>query len=167
MEEWKDIDGYEGLYQISNLGRVKSLKFGKEKILKPKKGKGYLRIGLCKKGKYKHYYVHRLVASTFIENPYNLPQVNHKNEDKTNNSVDNLEWCTSKYNINYGTGHKRSALNHINHPSFSKKVLCVETGIAYNSMRQAQRETGIAQQSISHCCLGKRKTAGKLHWKYI
>lgn len=167
MEEWKDIDGYEGLYQISNLGRVKSLKFGKEKILKPRKNKtGYLYIGLHKEGKFKLFLIHRLVAQVFIKNLDNLPQVNHKDEDKLNNISTNLEWCNREYNCNFGSRNKRSALKRINHPTMSKKVLCVETGVVYPSTRDAERETGIHNGNISYCCNGHRKTAGKFHWQF-
>ena len=107
-EIFKDIEEYEGLYQISNLGRVKSLKYGKERILKPAKDKkGYLYVCLYKQGKMKIYRVHRLVAQAFIPNPNNLPQVNHKDEDKTNNASSNLEFCDAKYNNNYGNHNKK------------------------------------------------------------
>lgn len=106
-EIWKDIEGYEGCYQVSNFGNVKSLNYmhtGKEQILKLKtKKSGYLQVNLCKDGKIKTYTIHRLVAKAFVENPDNLPQVNHIDEDKTNNRFDNLEWCDQKYNNNYGT----------------------------------------------------------------
>ena len=109
IEIWKNIQGYEGLYQISNLGRVKSLHYNKEKILKPNKyGAGYYGVALSKNNKHKRYSIHRLVAIAFIPNPNNLPQVNHKDEDKTNNRVDNLEWCTNEYNMNYGTRNERA-----------------------------------------------------------
>lgn len=115
-EVWKDIPGYEGMYQISNLGRVKSLgstiREGwnlKEKILKlTKEPKGYLKVGLRKNGKIKTVRVHRLVAESFVANPENLPEVNHKDENKENNLADNLEWCTTKYNAGYGTKAKRA-----------------------------------------------------------
>ena len=114
MEIWKDIKGYEGLYQVSNLGRIKSFNYmntGKEKIKTPtlqkkhpmKQG-GYLQTTLYKNNQSKTVVVHRLVAEAFIPNPDNLPQVNHKDHDKTNNCVDNLEWCTAKYHSN----HKRN-----------------------------------------------------------
>lgn len=107
MEEvWKDIKGYEGKYQVSNLGRIKSLSYrntGISKILVPKINKGYYEIGLYLNGIRKMFFVHRLVALTFIPNPNNLPQINHIDEDKTNNCVDNLEWCTQAYNNIYGT----------------------------------------------------------------
>ena len=112
-EEWKDIKGYEGLYQVSNLGRVKSLgnnKSKKEKILDPKPNMyGYKEVRLSKEGKRKPYKVHRLVAIYFIPNPNNYKEVNHKDEDKTNNHVSNLEWCDRKYNINYGTRNKKAS----------------------------------------------------------
>ena len=121
QEEWRDIKDYEGLYMISSYGRVKSLgrwvnyknkgkKWQEGKILKPlvKKG-GYLHVGLWKNGKLKFFTVHRLVAQAFIPNPNNLPQVNHKDENKENNFVKNLEYCDAKYNSNYGTRTKRIA----------------------------------------------------------
>ena len=114
MEEWRSIPGYEGLYEVSSYGRVKSLEryksnnggiqLIKERILKPNNTKkGYLTVQI----RNKKFKVHRLVALTFIPNPENLPQVNHKDEDKTNNNVDNLEWCDAKYNSNYGTSIER------------------------------------------------------------
>ena len=103
-EVWKDVKDYEGLYQISDKGRVKSLWFGKEKILKPGRDTcGYLQVNLSKNGEKKTYQVHRLVAKSFLPNPDNLSEVNHKDENKENNIVENLEFCDRKYNINYGT----------------------------------------------------------------
>lgn len=110
MEIWKDIEGYEGLYQVSNLGRVKALKrkikksdgstqIYRERILKYDKSISYLRIKLCKNGIETKYLIHRLVAETFIDNPDNKPQVNHIDGIKTNNCVQNLEWCTAKENV--------------------------------------------------------------------
>ena len=112
MEEiFKEIIGYEGLYWISNLGNVKS----KHKILKPVINKdGYYCVSLSKKGKLKTYTLHRLIALHFIENPDNLPQVNHKDEDKLNNSISNLEWCTQQYNHDYGTRNIRTGKSQIN-----------------------------------------------------
>lgn len=106
IEEWKDIKGYENKYQISNLGRVKALDYrrtGKEQIISIKNNKGYSEVALWKDSKRKMFMVHRLVAQAFIPNPNNLPQVNHKDENKTNNIVENLEWCTQSYNNSYGT----------------------------------------------------------------
>ena len=115
MEEWRDIEGYKGLYQISNLGRVKSFPNCKRKttrILKPGNnctGRGYLFIFLFKNKQKKRFYVHRLVAQAFIPNPNNLPMINHKDENPSKNIVDNLEWCDNKYNCNYGTLPKRKS----------------------------------------------------------
>ena len=121
MEEWRSIPGYEGLYEVSSYGRVKSLEISytrkngimdhkPEIILSPKNnGTGYFMVCLYKNKTHKYYLIHRLVALTFLPNPDNLPCVNHKDEDKTNNKVDNLEWCDHKYNSNYnGVLKKRS-----------------------------------------------------------
>ena len=110
MEEWRDIEGYEGLYQISSLGRVKSFPRPTTPggILKTIKRKdGYCSIKLSKNGKVKKVLVHRLVAKAFIPNTNNLPIINHKDENPLNNNVDNLEWCDNKYNGNYGTVKER------------------------------------------------------------
>lgn len=106
MEEWRAVPGYEGLYEVSNTGNVKSLI--KNNIIKSFiNKKGYRLVSLSKNGIIKKFSVHRLAAQAFIPNPDNLPMVNHKDEDKTNNSVDNLEWCDAKYNNNYGTANIR------------------------------------------------------------
>ena len=119
MEQWKDIDGYEGLYQVSSEGRIKSLRRYKksrgdgiteigEKLMKLHLNqRGYCQVPLCKDNMVRMFAVHRLVAQAFIPNPDNLPQVNHKNEDKTLNTVENLEWCTNEYNSRYGTRGQR------------------------------------------------------------
>ena len=114
-EKWRDINGYEGLYQISSLGRVKSIPRQRSRggILRQTfSGSGYLGVCLCKNGKRRSTQVHRLVAIHFIDNPDNLPEVNHKDEDKTNNEASNLEWATREYNENYGTAHERGTRNH-------------------------------------------------------
>ena len=164
MEIFKDIEGYEN-YQVSNYGSVKSLGNGKtrkEKVLKPTKNKdGYLRVGLCKQGKRKMYLVHRLVTSAFIENPNNYEEVNHKDEDKTNNKVENLEWCDHKYNINYGTRTEKIS------KKISKQVMCVETGVVYSSTMEVERQLGYFQTYIASVCNGKHKTAYKFHWCYV
>ena len=129
IEEWRDIKGYEKLYQVSNLGRVKSLpkfhrtsKFyssigymSKEKILKPlKQSCNYLQVDLCDiNGKRRKKYIHKLVAEAFIPNPNNYEYVNHKDEKKTNNKIDNLEWCSFDYNLNYGTRNTRIKISHL------------------------------------------------------
>lgn len=158
VEVYKDINGYEGLYKVSNLGNVKSFHTGKEKILKPNKNNcGYLQVDLYKEGKRKQHLVHRLVAMAFIDNPQNLEQINHRDENPTNNNVSNLEFCTAAYNNNYGTRIKR----------FCKQVLCLETGKVYPSTNEVERQLGFAHSYISKCCNGKRKTAYGYTWRYI
>lgn len=168
-EIWKDITGYEGLYQISNNGNVKSLgnnKTKKEKILKPSvDGDGYLFVKLCKNRKLKYFKVHRLVAQAFISNPNNLPQVNHKNEIKDDNRLENLEWCDAKYNINYGTRTERVA------EKKSKQVLQIDKNTneviaEFPSTIEVQRQLGYNQSDISNCCRGKRNTAHSYKWKF-
>lgn len=164
-EYWKPVVGYEGHYQVSNFGRVKSIKFGKERILKQHiniKG-GYYYVCLLKNGKHKNYYVHRLVAQAFLPNPYKLPQVNHKDENKTNNNVDNLEWCTNEYNHNYGTINERIS------QSQSKPVLQYDLNgnliKEWKSINECGRN-GFNQGDICKCCNGKRKTAKGFIWVY-
>lgn len=113
-EIWKDIPGHEGKYQVSNLGRVRSLNYnrtGKIKLLKQGNVNGYKVVILYKDGKKKTYLVHRLVAIAFLLNPNNLPIINHKDENPSNNNVNNLEWCTIAYNNTYGTARKRASEN--------------------------------------------------------
>ena len=168
--EYKLIEGFDD-YIVSSDGSVWSLNYGrtgKMKELKPgTNGCGYLQVALCSKGQRVRKYIHRLVAEAFISNPENKPQVNHKDEDKTNNCIDNLEWCNAEYNNNFGTHNERVAKANINHPDMSKPVLCVETGEQYPSTKEAERQTGIDQSHISACCNGKRKTAGGFHWARV
>lgn len=161
MEVWKDIKGYEGLYQVSNEGRVKS--FYTNKILTPvDDGQGYLRVRLYKNKEWKSIRVHRLVANAFISNPYNKPQINHKDENPSNNCVENLEWCTAKENCNYGNHNLRMAL------SQSIPVIAYdgENRIEFVSCSSASRTMGIQSSHICECCNGKRKTAGGYRWEY-
>lgn len=120
-EIWKDIPYYDGLYQISNYGRIKSFCKGDEQYkVQHDNGRGYLSVKLYKNGKMKNEYVHRLVALTFIPNPNGLPQVNHKDEDKQNNHVDNLEWCDARYNNTYGTARQRSVMTQKENGSYER-----------------------------------------------
>ena len=168
MEEiWRDIKGYEGYYQVSNIGSVKSLertvrngrgyKIIPEKILEGyDNGNGYLYVKLCKEGKRNQYRINRLVAMAFIPNPNNLPEVNHKDENPKNNCVDNLEWCTRQYNVEYS---KAKAVIGINKVS----GLIVE----FPSAHEAERTLGINNSHIIACCKGKRyKSAGGYYWQY-
>lgn len=179
-EIWKDIKGYKGLYQISNLGNVKSLKrniklsnqygakFKKrvdEKILKQSINKyGYCSVILSKNNKNKWFSIHRLVALNFIPNPNNYKCVNHKDENKQNNNVENLEWCTYKYNNNYG--------NRINKVREKTKKKINQYDInnilikSWNSIIEASNNLKINRHSIISCCKGKQKTAGGFKWQY-
>lgn len=170
-EIWKDIIGYEGLYQVSNLGRVKSLSNNfsrKEKILKNHKNSGgYLRVVLNKNRKAKRYYIHRLVSEYFIDNPNNLPQIDHINTDRTDNRVENLRWVTHKENMNNPLTIDK--INKINKKSSKPIIQFSKDGEfirKWDSAMDAQRELGIKQGGISECCKEKRKTAGGYIWRY-
>lgn len=166
VEIWKDIVGYEGLYKVSNLGKVMSFWGKKPKLLKPQKeNSGYLHIVLINNTKSRtNFYLHRLVAQAFLPNPNNLPCVNHKDENKTNNRVSNLEFCTHKFNINYGTAKERIA------KKLSKPVLQYDKNgnfiKEYPSTKDAERKTGLYQESICRVCKGKYHTCGGYIWKY-
>ena len=168
MEIWKDIPGYEGVYQVSNLGNVRSLKFGKERMLKPGKDReNYLHVDLSKNGKRKTCKVHRLVADTFIPSIEGKEFVDHINGIRNDNRMDNLRWCTHQENDNFPLSRKHKSENNawkgktgeLNHRS--KIVLCIELNKIFGSTMEAERETGIKQQSISACCNDKQKFAGK------
>ena len=173
MEIWRDIEGYEGLYQVSNLGKVKSLNYNrtkKEKILKTVPNSyGYLQLRLSYKGEATHYQVHRLVAEAFIPNPENKPQVNHKDEDKTNNKVENLEWMSSKENINYGTRNMRSGKSQTNNKKKSKPIygINIKTNerIEFPSTQEAGRN-GFNQGAIVNCLKGRCKSHKGYKWFY-
>ena len=116
-------------------------------------------------------YIHRLVCEAFLSNTLNLPQINHKDECKTNNRVDNLEYCDAKYNSNYGTRNERMAKAvskaNTNNPKRSKKIICIETGKIYPSTTEVKRKLGFSQGNVSSCCIGKRNTCGGYHWRYV
>ena len=180
IEQWKPVEGFEGLYEISNLGRAKSLNYnhtGKEKILKPNKhGNGYLYVGLWKNEKRKFFLVHRLVAKAFLPNPKGFDQVNHKDENKANNVVENLEFCDAKYNINYGSHNERSAAARRNDAARSKPVEASrfpdfrEICLRFVSTREAGRN-GYHYSHVSDCCRGCFNREGNnkyknLYWRY-
>lgn len=194
-ETWTDIKGYEGLYQVSNYGRVKSfdklrsagngVRLIPGRLLKPAKvSSGYLAVRL-----YDHNHnskmrlIHRLVAIAFLPNPDNLPIINHKDEDKTNNFVcvnqdgtinelkSNLEWCTSKYNSNYGTCPRRIGDYLTNFPKYSKRVAqYTKDGVLikiFPSTKEIQRQLGIDNAHVSSVCLGKTKSAKGFIFRYV
>lgn len=169
MAIWKDVVGYEGIYQVSDDGRVKSLPRvrhngrgiyqTKERILRPgKRGKGDLlyQFVLRRMAKqFLHHSVHRLVAEAFLENPEMLPEVNHKDQDTLNNCANNLEWCTRKYNINYSKAKR-----------VSQYSLCGEKLAEYQSVVFASKITGISRTAINNNLKNWSKTAGGYIWKY-
>ena len=175
MEHWKDIKGFEGLYQVSDFGRVKSLNYNhtnESRILKTRKQKnGYLLAHLNKKGKTYFFLVHRLVAEAFIPNPLNLPQINHKNEVKDDNQVENLEWMSPKENINYGTCIKRRS-DKTKNGKLSKQVLQYtkngEFVKEWVSLSEIKRKLGYNKSAISKVCRGntRLKSYKGYIWRY-
>lgn len=189
MEEiWKDIDGYEGLYRISNFGNVLSLnyrKHGYAKLLTPKKSNsGRLWVELIKDGKKKQMLIHRLVGMAFIPNPDNLPQINHKDENPKNNRVDNLEWCTYHYNMLYTISRHPEKYPYASGAVTRKKPekerkIGKRMGFKINQysmdgefIKQWENSrtifllTGMSDWSISECCRGKRQKAYGFKWRY-
>lgn len=166
---WKDIENYEGIYQVSDSGEVRSLKTNR--VLKASVNPhGYLFVNLYKDGrKPKHCLVHRLVANAFLPNPLNLPEVNHKNEVKTDNRTSNIEWMSSKENCNYGTRNRRISYGMTN-GKLSKPVLQYSLDGTFikewESAREVERKTGYKQSNVSRCCCGEYKKAYNFIWKY-
>ena len=175
-EQWKtavyDGEIYEGLYKVSNWGRILSLNYrntGKAELMNPSTNTdGYFKVTLRKNGKRKTCYVHRLIAQTFIPNPENKSEVNHIDEDKTNNRVDNLEWKWHKDNINHGTHNERSAKTRTN-GKLSKRVLQLSlSGELIREWESTQEcgRNGFCQVAVCLCCQGKRKTYKGFLWMY-
>ena len=156
----KDIIGYEGLYAVTSCGKIWS--YRSKIFLKPQVNKdGYLRVGLWKNGEVKKYLIHRLVAEAYIPNPEGLPQVNHKDENKENNCLQNLEWCDPKYNINYGTRNDKVA------SSIKKPIL--QYDLDGNFIKEWPSTTDVGKEfikGINHCLRGRNKTAYGYIWKY-
>lgn len=194
-ETWRPVVEYEGLYEVSNLGQIRSLdrlvKGKKEgfrqkvngKLLTPIKNRqGYLRVNLCNDDGRKAKFVHRLVCSAFLPNPYNFPYINHKDENPLNNNVENLEWCTAKYNCNYGNHRKNVSLSKIGkRPNLSREALerinapkrkpvigtHIETGeeIFFKSMASC-KDSGFSPQNVSHCVTKRQHTHKGYTWRY-
>lgn len=182
-EVWKDIPNYEGLYQVSNLGRIKSLKrkvyagrnrirWQYERILSNNKtnGNGYKIVSLNKNGESKNKYIHRLVAEAFIPNPNNYKYINHKDENKANNKINNLEWCTAEYNNTYNNKHIRALETRMKKNIGCRKILQLneneEIIKEYFSISQASKEMKVSNQAISDCLRGIQKHSAGYKWKY-
>lgn len=159
-EIWKAVRGFENLYEVSNFGNIRT-KNGRP--LKGQNNRGYRKIILTKNHKRYFVFVHRLVADAFVPNPLNYPVINHKDECPSNNHADNLEWCTQKYNTNYGTCVQRRAANHYK----SINQYCNNGFIRkWDSIKEAGDQLQIDHSSITKAAKGKRKTAGGFFWKY-
>ena len=180
-EIWRDIINYEGLYQVSNLGRIKSLAktiyryngFGYYNQHYPEKiltvfydRRGYPMTFLYKNGKRKTRRIHRLVAEAFIPNPEDKTQVNHINGCKTDNRVCNLEWATNDENMEHAVSNGLHKNPFVSNNPRSKEVICIETGEVFNTITEATKKYKVHNANVSACCRGKKQTAGGYHWKY-
>ena len=174
MEEWRSIIDYEGIYEVSNMGRVRSIvadEHYRARILKPALNlHGYLFVNLYKNGKGKSKTIHRLVAKAFIPNPDNFPEVNHKDEDKANNCSNNLEWCDRQYNSSYGTIKIRLSERNRNNCGNKPIIATLKDGteVRYPSAREAGRAIGkpSGYSAISHALNGISKTAYGMKWRF-
>ena len=180
MEEiWKPVKGYEGIYEVSDLGRVRSLprmltdSKGRRhpvpmKILREHDRKGYVGYRLCNGSAIVEFSAHRLVAMAFIPNPDNLPIVNHRDENPKNNQVSNLEWCDISYNTRYGTGVERAQANHVYHRKAVEQLTKDGQHVAtFKGVKEASRATGADASVIVRVCKGRHETAGGYRWKYV
>lgn len=157
---WRDVIGYEGLYQVSDQGKVRNRK--RRRNLRPNTKKdGYCQVTLSKDGAVSYYMLHRLVAIAFLPNPDGLPQVNHKNGKKQDNRLVNLEWCSASENQQ----HRYKVLGKTE--TCNKSVMCTDTGEIYPSVRAAAAASGAHPSAVSMCCNGTRKSANKLHFIFM
>lgn len=167
MKKWKTVKGYEN-YEVSDTGEVRRI--GGEVMRQWVTNWGYRMVQLWRDGVGKHHSVHRLVANAFIDNPDNLPQVNHIDENKANNSVDNLEWCSAKHNINHGERNAKTSKALTNNPLRSRRVLQYSKDGAfimeYPSLHEAERCTGVQAGSICYSAKGTNRIGGGYVWKY-
>lgn len=157
-EKWRDVIGYEGIYKVSNFGRVKNRRGIKSQ---QDNGKGYMMVHLSKNAKLRWCLVHRLVAQAFIDNPDNKATVNHKDGNRANNNVNNLEWAS------YSENNLHSYQCNGKKPARAKAIYCVETGEVYSSSYEASRRTGFVQTSINRCVNGRQKTVRGTHWNLL
>jgi hypothetical protein len=164
-EQWKPIKGFTR-YEVSNTGKVRNIHTKKLKAIRIVKI-GYCITDLKENEIKKTAYIHRLVAEAFIPNPDNLPQINHKDENKSNNCVDNLEWCTSSYNLSYNGRAKKVGLHHREHSPTKKQIMCIETGEIFRSVSEAARKMNITRICISYVLSGKQKHAGGYSWALV
>ena len=156
----KDIQGYEGLYAVTEDGQVWS--YRANRFLKPyHEGHGYLKVSLCRSGQRQQFKVHRLVALAYLPNPDDLPQVNHLDENKENNCVSNLCWSSAKDNINYGGHNERSAKNR------QRPVYCVELDKVFESGKAAAEELGLSAGNISACIHGRMQSTKGYHFTRV
>ena len=166
QEEWKPIRGYEGLYDISDQGQVRSYhnnKWGKAntpKIVAGRMGKHYKTAILCNEKGKRTFYIHRLVAEAFLPKPHGSDYVNHKNGNKLDNSVANLEWCTHTENMRHADATGLATFRRT-------PVECVETGERFSSISAAAKSCGLTRNAVGNCITGYAKTAGNKHWRCV
>ena len=161
-EIWKDIPNFEGLYQVSNFGKIKSIRNNKEKLIKILTSGNYNHVMLYKNNIQKNFTIHKLVASVFIDNPNNYEEINHKDENTRNNRVDNLEWCDHNYNINYGSRTKKAK------DKLSIKINQYDLNGNYIKTWNCMNDAIRFYKNVHICdvCRGKRKIASGYKWSY-